>query len=169
MGVIWTESGLVDFCDASGTRGSDMDSIVIAARRQKSLIEEMLYLGVRVLDMLDSGRMEDVENILLLRAERMRAFAMAEATIDTKMAGIENGSAVNLKERAELHDLNLQIVSLVSQLVAIDKEAEHLIELRIAAGRKFKPQGTYASMPGEAEMSRSEGYEGPLPQAGACG
>ena len=116
-----------------------MDSIVIAARRQ------------------------------ILRAERMRAFAMAEATIDTKMAGIENGSAVNLKERAELHDLNLQIVSLVSQLVAIDKEAEHLIELRIAAGRKFKPQGTYASMPGEAEMSQSEGYQGPLPQAGACG
>jgi hypothetical protein len=106
-----------------------MDSIVIARKRQKGLLQEVLNLAVRELDMLEADRLEDVERLLLLRAERMGEFEMAEVNVNATMPGIDN-NVFNPEELAELHDLNLQMMRLANCIVAIDEWAQELVELR---------------------------------------
>jgi hypothetical protein len=112
-------------CDSGG----EMDSIVIARKRQKGLLQEVLNLAVRELDMLEADRLEDVERLLLLRAERMGEFEMAEVNVNATMPGIDN-NVFNPEELAELHDLNLQMMRLANCIVAIDEWAQELVELR---------------------------------------
>src|SRR5690348_17172864 len=80
VGVFWTRY----------QHEGQMDSIVFAHKRQRSLLEQVLFLAVGGLDMLEAGRQDDAERILLLRAKRMREFLMAEANVAAKMSGIEN-------------------------------------------------------------------------------
>src|SRR5437660_1439986 len=101
-------------------KGNEMDSAVVTAlKREKSLLEQVLHLAVCELDMLELGRVEDVERLLLLRAERMGHFATAEANVYAEMPDLQNDSSLNPEEIAELHNLNLQIVSLADRIVAI--------------------------------------------------
>jgi hypothetical protein len=109
------------------TSGNEMDSAaVIALKREKSLLEQVLHLAVCELDMLELGRVEDVERLLFLRAERMGHFATAEANVYTKMPDVQNNPSLNPEEIAELHDLNLQIINLADRIVAIDELANQL-------------------------------------------
>ncbi len=127
MGVIWTRSQLE----------GEMDSIVIALKRQRSLLEQVLFLAVGGLDMLEAGRLYDAERLLLLRAKRMHEFLMAEANVTAKMFDIENDLTVDPTAFTELRDLNLQIIGLAKDIVAVDERAEELGEraaARFAAG-----------------------------------
>jgi hypothetical protein len=107
-----------------------MDSIVTALRRQKSLLEQVLDLTVCEVEMLETGRLEDAEILLRLRAERLGEFEMAEAHIDVRMPHIERDPTVSPKELADLHDLNLQIIRLADCVVAIHERAQELAKVR---------------------------------------
>src|SRR5215471_13460142 len=107
--------------------------IVVALRREKSLLERVLYLALFELDMLKAGRVDDVERLLLLRAEPMGQLEMAEANVEEKMPGIENDLTINSKELAELQDLNLQITRLADCIIAIDEQAKQLVEPNLSS------------------------------------
>ena len=126
VGVIWTRSQHAD----------EIDSIAIVLKRQRSLLEQVLDLAVGGLDMLEAGRLDDAERLLLLRAKRMQEFAMAEANVSAKMFDIENDSTVDPEAFQELHDLNIQICTLAGYIIAIDERAEEsgqLLAARISA------------------------------------
>jgi len=126
VGVIWTRSQHAD----------EIDSIAIVLKRQRSLLEQVLDLAVGGLDMLEAGRLDDAERLLLLRAKRMQEFAMAEANVSAKMFDIENDSTVDPEAFQELHDLNIQICTLADYIIAIDERAEEsgqLLAARISA------------------------------------
>jgi hypothetical protein len=112
-------------------RGGEMESqpIVVALKREKSLLERVLYLALHELDMLKAGRVDDVEKLLLLRAEPMGELAMAEANVEEKMPGIESDLTIDSRDLAELHDLNVQITRLADCIIAIDEQARLLVEL----------------------------------------
>jgi hypothetical protein len=113
-----------------------VDSIVIALKRQRSLLEDVLDLAIGGLDMLDAGRLDDTERLLLLRAECMKEFVMTEANVSAKMSAIQKDLTVKPDALAELHDLNLEIIRLAKYIVTVDERAEELGQLlaaRIAA------------------------------------
>ena len=122
MGIIWTGS----------QRGDEIDSIAIVLERQRTLLEQVLDLAVGGLTMLEAGRLDDVEKLLLLRAECMQEFVMAEANVSAKMSDIGDDLTIDPKAFTELRSLNLQISTLANYIVAIDERAEEMGELLAA-------------------------------------
>ena len=122
---------------ALNRRGNEMDSnpIVIALSREKNLLEQVLSLAICQLDLVEAGRLEDLEFSLLVRAERMRELAVAEANINAKMPDIENDPTLSSTELQELHYLNLQITELTDSIVDIDERAQQLVELCSSGAR----------------------------------
>ena len=116
---------------ALNRRDGEMESngIVIALRREKNLLEQVLCLAICQLDLVQAGRLEDLEVSLLVRAERMTDLAIAEANINAKMPDIENDPTISSTELEELHYLNLQITKLTDSIVDIDERAQQLVEL----------------------------------------
>ena len=82
--------------------------------------------------MLEAGRLDDVEKLLLLRAECMQEFVMAEANVSAKMSDIGDDLTIDPKAFTELRSLNLQISTLANYIVAIDERAEEMGELLAA-------------------------------------
>ena len=109
-----------------------MDSIIFSLERQRRLLEQVLDLAVGGLDMLEGGRLDDTERLLLMRAERMQEFVMAEAKVAAKMSDIKNDPTLDAGSFAELDNLNRQIITLVDYIIAVDERAEELGELLAA-------------------------------------
>ena len=107
----------------------ESNGIVIALRREKNLLEQVLCLAICQLDLVQAGRLEDLEVSLSVRAERMTDLAIAEANINAKMPDIENDPTISSTELEELHYLNLQITKLTDSIVDIDERAQQLVEL----------------------------------------
>ena len=107
----------------------DSTPIVRTLRREKNLLERVLCLAICQLDLVQDGRLEDLEASLLVRAERMKELAITEANVNAKMPEIENDPTVSSTELAELDYLNLQIIRLTNSIVDIDEKAQHLVEL----------------------------------------
>ena len=122
MGIIWT----------GPQRGDEIDSIAIVLERQRTLLEQVLDLAVGGLTMLEAGRLDDVEKLLLLRAECMQEFVIAEANVSAKMSDIGDDLTIDPKAFTELRSLNLQISTLANYIVAIDERAEEMGELLAA-------------------------------------
>src|SRR5438552_17988405 len=116
---------------ALNRRDGEMESngIVIALRREKNLLEQVLCLAICQLDLVQAGRLEDLEVSLVVRAKRMTDLAIAEANINAKMPDIENDPTISSTELEELHYLNLQITKLTDSIVDIDERAQQLVEL----------------------------------------
>jgi hypothetical protein len=116
---------------ALNRRDGEMESnaMVIALRREKNLLEQVLCLAICQLDLVQAGRLEDLEVSLLVRAERMRDLAIAEANINARMPDIENDPTISSAELEELHYLNLQITKLTHSIVDIDEKAQQFVEL----------------------------------------
>jgi len=110
-------------------QGDEMDSAVVKALKQeKSLLQQVLHLALCELDMLELGRLEDFEWLLLFRAEQMGHFATTEANVYAIMSDVRNYACLAPEEIAELHDLNSEIMDLADRIVAIDECANQLIE-----------------------------------------
>ena len=103
--------------------------MVTALRREKNLLEQVLCLAICQLDLVQAGRLDDLEVSLLVRAERMKELAIAEANINAQMPDIENDPTISSTELEELHYLNLQITKLTDSIVDIDERAQQLVEL----------------------------------------
>ena len=107
-----------------------MDSkwVVTALRREKKLLEQVLQLAECQLELVQTGRFEDLELLLSLRAEPMRELAVSEVNVIAEMPELENDRALTPREIEELHYLNLQIIDLADRIVVIDERAEQLAE-----------------------------------------
>jgi hypothetical protein len=109
---------------------NSMDSkrVVSALRREKKLLEQVLQLAECQLELIQTGRFEDLELLLSLRAGPMRELAVSEVNVVAEMPLLENDRALTPREIEELHYLNLQIIDLADRIVGIDERAEQLAE-----------------------------------------
>ena len=107
----------------------DSKPIVIALKREKGLLEQVLGLALRQLDLAAAGRLDDLESSLLLRAKRMTDLGVIEADVGARMPAIANDLTVSSRKIVELHDLNVQIMSLVDRIIEIDEKTQKLVDL----------------------------------------
>jgi hypothetical protein len=112
----------------------DSKSIVVALKRERNLLEQVLSLALCQLDLAEAGRLEDLEWSLILRAERMTDLRIIEAGVGAKMQEIENDLNTSPQELAELHHLNIQIISLADRIANTDERVEQLVDLADAHG-----------------------------------
>jgi hypothetical protein len=106
----------------------DSKRVVTALRREKKLLEQVLHLAECQLELVQTGRLEDLELLLSLRAEPMRELAMSEVNVLAEMPHFEHDRTLTPREIEELHCLNLQIINLADRIVGIDERAEQLAE-----------------------------------------
>jgi hypothetical protein len=147
-------SAIVFFCRLNPTFGpargidspereEEMNSkqVVLALRREKTLLEQVLQLAQCQLDLVQDGRIEDLEVLFSLRAEPMTDLAKAEMNLGTDMSRLENDRSLTPPELLELHDLNLEIINLANRIVMIDERAQQLAELDefCPFARRFAP------------------------------
>jgi hypothetical protein len=103
--------------------------IVVALRREKGLLEQVLSLALCQLDLAAAGRLDDLVRSSLVRSERMTDLGIIEAAVGARMPQIKKDLTVSPKEIAELQDLNLQIMGLVNRILEIDEKAQKFVDL----------------------------------------
>ena len=106
----------------------DSNQVLMALRREKALLEHVLELAECQLGLIRAGRLEDIEIVLLLRAESMTELANAEVKIGGEMRQIVHDLKLTAKEFEELNNLNILIISLANQIADIDDQANELAE-----------------------------------------
>ena len=104
--------------------------VLIDLRREKVILEQVLELAECQLELIQSGRFEDVEILLRLRAEPMNELATAEVNVGREMPQIEEDDlTLTTKELEELQSLNLVITNLATRIADIDDSVNRLAEL----------------------------------------
>ena len=104
--------------------------VLIDLRREKVILEQVLELAECQLELVQSGRFEDVEILLRLRAEPMNELATAEVNVGREMPQIEEDDlTLTTKELEELQSLNLLITNLATRIADIDDSVNRLAEL----------------------------------------
>jgi methyl-accepting chemotaxis protein len=107
----------------------DSNQVLMALRREKALLEHVLELAECQLGLIRAGRLEDVEIVLLLRAESMSELANAEVKIGGEMRQIVHDLKLTTKELEELNSLNVLISNLANRIADIDDRANELAEV----------------------------------------
>lgn len=95
-------------------------------RREKELLLQILDLAECQTELLESGRLEDLEILLSLRAAALSEMA------DMEEAGeIEPDPALTAStdELVDLNELNLDILTLVGRIVDLDEKTNWLADL----------------------------------------
>jgi hypothetical protein len=92
-----------------------------ALKREKDLLEQMLTLAECQSDLLESGRIEDLEVLLALRAGPLSELAAMEESAEAEMDQMQTASA---EELHDVNELNLAILGLIDRLVNIDEKTE---------------------------------------------
>jgi len=104
--------------------------VLIDLRREKVILEQVLELAECQLELVQSGRFEDVEILLRLRAEPMNELATAEVNVGREMPQIEEDDlTLTTTELEELQSLNLLITNLATRIADIDDSVNRLAEL----------------------------------------
>ena len=104
--------------------------VLIDLRREKVILEQVLELAECQLELVQSGRFEDVEILLRLRAEPMNELATAEVNVGREMPQIEHDDlTLTTNELEELQSLNLLITNLATRIADIDDSVNRLAEL----------------------------------------
>jgi len=114
--------------------------IATALRREKSLLEQVLCLAICQLDLVEAGRLEDLEISLLVREQRMRELELYEENVNAKMPEIENDPTISPTQLAELHYLNLQITGLTDSIAEMDERAQRLVDLELCGSGVCRPK-----------------------------
>src|SRR5262245_49194375 len=95
--------------------------------RAKELLEKVLDLAACQKELLEAGRLEDLEILLALREAPLAELAEIEESVEAEMLGIRNGHS-STAELEDLHELNLAILSLTDRIVDLDEQADRLAE-----------------------------------------
>ena len=104
--------------------------VLIDLRREKVILEQVLELAECQLELIQSGRFEDVEILLRLRAEPMNELATAEVNVGREMPQIEDDDlTLTTSELEELQSLNLLITNLATRIADIDDRVNRLAEV----------------------------------------
>ena len=95
-------------------------------RREKELLLKILDLAECQTELMESGRLEDLEILLSLRVGPLAEMANME-----EAAEIEPDPALTAStdELRDLTELNLEILTLVGRIVGLDERTEWLADL----------------------------------------
>jgi hypothetical protein len=104
------------------------NEVASVLKREKELLERVLELAECQIDLLESGRAEDFETLLSLRAEPMSELAFIEEAIETETPQILNDLTSSKETLDEIESLNVAILSLADRIVNLDEKAESLAE-----------------------------------------
>ena len=105
-----------------------VNQVASALEREKELLQQVLDLAEYQVELLESGRTEDLEMLLSLRAEPLSELAAIEEAVEAQVSRIQNDPTVPTATLSELQSLNLAILSLADRIVELDEKAEYLAE-----------------------------------------
>jgi hypothetical protein len=101
------------------------EQVIAALKREKELLEQMLDLAECQPELVRSGRVEDLEILLSLRANPLSEMTALEEVAEVEM---EPAPTVSTDELQELNELNLSILSLVDRIVGLDEKTDWLAD-----------------------------------------
>jgi hypothetical protein len=110
-------------------REIEMNSNLVASalRKEKELLEKILELAQCQPELSESGRAEDLEVLLSLRADSLAELANAEQDIDVEMDW-DGDPAAATEDLEQLNELNLAVLELANRIVTLDEKTEWLAE-----------------------------------------
>jgi len=95
------------------------DQVTLALRREKELLEQVLVMAECQLELMETGRINDLEILLTLRESAMSEMELIESQADDALVPTEIG---------ELQDLNIEIFGLANRIAELDERAEWLAQ-----------------------------------------
>ena len=110
-------------------------------KREKELLEEILDLVECQPELIESGRVEDLEILLSLREGPLSALAAIEEGAEAEMDLVQTATT---EEIADLNELNLAILSLADRIVDLDEKADSMAE-HCASAELSTETGAYFS------------------------
>ena len=104
------------------------NQVTSALAREKELLEQVLTLAECQLELLESGRADDLEILLSLREAPLSEVAFIEESVEVEVSQMQNDPTVPTSILNELQSLNLEILSLSDRIVELDERAEYLAD-----------------------------------------
>jgi len=104
----------------------DLNQAFSLLRKEKELLAQALDLAECQLELLESGRIEDFDVLLSLRATPMTQLAGIETNFGEEMPEI--GNTLSANEASEFQELNTQIITMANRIIEIDQKSEQLAE-----------------------------------------
>ena len=98
---------------------------ITALRREKELLQEILDLAKCQTELMEAGRLDDLEILLSLRAGPLSEMAAMEEATDIEADPAPRAST---DELFDLNALNLDILRLVDQIVSLDEDTDRLAD-----------------------------------------
>ncbi|HYR92329.1 MAG TPA: hypothetical protein VE422_50255 [Terriglobia bacterium] len=95
------------------------EEVTLVLKREKELLEQVLKMAQCQIELIETGRIDDLEVLLTLRESAMSEMEMIESQADNAFAAGETG---------ELEDLNIEIFGLANRIAELDERAEWLAE-----------------------------------------
>ncbi len=106
----------------------NLNQVTSVLAREKELLEQVLNMAECQVELLESGRAEDLEILLSLREGPLSELAVIEEVVEEGVSLIENDPTVPTASLNELQTLNLAILSLADRIFELDEKAEDLAE-----------------------------------------
>jgi hypothetical protein len=106
----------------------NFNQAVSVLNREKELLTQVVDLAECQLELIESGRLEDLEVLLSLRAKPMAQLSDIEIEFGDEMPQGRNNLSAN--ENYEFEELNNQIITMANRIIEIDEKAEQLAEER---------------------------------------
>jgi hypothetical protein len=95
------------------------DQVTLALRREKELLEQVLEMAQCQLELIETGRIKDLEILLTLRESAMSEMELIESQADNAVVSAEIG---------ELQELNIEIFGLANRIAELDERADWLAQ-----------------------------------------
>ena len=95
------------------------DQVTLALRREKELLEQVLEMAQCQLELIETGRIKDLEILLTLRESAMSEMELIESQTDNAVVSAEIG---------ELQELNIEIFGLANRIAELDERADWLAQ-----------------------------------------
>ena len=93
---------------------------VAILKREKELLQEILDLAECQPELVESGRAEDLEILLSLRAGPLSQLSTVEAAVEAEIH--PQRSATTTEELHQMYELNVAILNLVDRIVSVDEK-----------------------------------------------
>jgi len=103
-----------------------VNQVASALEREKELLEQILELAENQPELLESGRLDDLEILLSLRSGPLAELNEAEEAIEAEMD--HESLAMSTEELRSVNELNLAILGLVDRIVNLDERVELFAE-----------------------------------------
>jgi hypothetical protein len=106
----------------------NFNQVVSVLNKEKELLTQVVDLAECQLGLIESGRLEDLDVLLSMRAKPMAQLSDIESEFGDEMPQGRNNLSSN--ERYDFEELNTQIITMANRIIEIDGKAEQLAEER---------------------------------------